>query len=312
MLSRSSIAFTLPVAFALVLPGCGGSSDPAGNGLSYRQQVARAQKEPLPDLRAKKLIRIAYGQAKAKDTLGAEETLRLAVEACGEIPDAAARAGAFSFAAEVLARIGNGSKARAAMADALAAAGAVEDTETKALTLARVGRAQGAMENLPAAVESLKRAEDLVAQLEDLVGKTLVLDTLAMSYQRIGREAESDRVITTALELAKTIEDDRQRCQAIAAVAARLSTMKKNQPAEQAFDLALQTAGKIDNLQSRTYALADVAEKLSKSGDHARTHKLLDEAEKLALKIPQPDQQRLAVEKIRGLMRTLPRPPRKR
>lgn len=302
---RYSVASAMFAALTLVLAGCRGDS--SGQELSYQQQVAKAQKEPLPDVRAKKLIRIAYGQAEAKDTSGAEETLRLAAKACEEVEDPPVRVGAFCLLAEVHARIGNRSQARRAVVSALAATEKVEDLETKGRALARVGRAQGALEDPDAALKSLKTAEEISGQLKDPLGKTLVLNQVAASYQKIGRQAESDRLIAASLELAKSIEDDRQRCEAIAAVAAELSAMNKKE-AEQTFDLALETARKIDSPQSRAYALADIAERLSAAGDHAQTHEVLNEADLAAHKIPQRDQQRLAVERVRSLMGKLPRP----
>lgn len=46
-------------------------------------------------------------------------------------------------------------------------------------------------------------------------------------------------------------------------------------------------------------------------GDNAQTHAVLKEADLAADKIPQPDQQRRAIERVRTLMAELPRAPKK-
>jgi len=239
MMLRGLIAFCLLAALALVPAGCGGGS--AGRGLSYRQQVARAQKEPLPDVRAKKLIKIGYGQAKAKDGLGAEDTMKLAAKACEDVTDPVARAGVFSLLAEARAGIGNRSEARRALQSALAAAGQLEEVETKADTLARVAQAQGALKDTAGAAATLKRAQELAGQLKDVYGKTRVLGAVAAGYKEIGRQAEADRVIGAALELAETIEDKRNRSDAIAEIAQAQSKMDEKEASAETFEAALES-----------------------------------------------------------------------
>ena len=60
---------------AVPLAGCGGGSKSDKPAASYRDRVARARKLSEDYDRAKELIRIGYQQARARDTVGAEETL---------------------------------------------------------------------------------------------------------------------------------------------------------------------------------------------------------------------------------------------
>ena len=300
-------AILLIVTFCAVLPGCGSSS--SSDGPSFTQQVAAAKQEADADPRARSLMRIARSQAAAGDDFGAEETLILAAEACDKVEDAAARAGVTSILAEEWVRLGNRSDGRNAVRAALAAAGEIEDVQLKAGALARAARAQVATEDKDGATATLKQAEKLAGQLQEAKSKVPVLTSVAAGYNAMDKgRAEADRVIAAALELATTIEDARDCCDAFVQVADRQSAMKQRSAAEKSLDLALQAAREIKSPYGRTYVFCDLAESLSGAGFHAKTHKLLKEADELALKIPEPDLQRESTQRVRTLMGQLPKP----
>ena len=300
-------AILLIVTYCAVLPGCGSSK--SSDGRSFTQQVADAKQEADADRRAKKLMRIARSQAKAGATVGAEKTLTLAADACEQVEDAATRAGVTSILAEEWVRLGNRSDGRNAVRAALAAAGEIEDVQLKAKKLARAARAQVVTEDTDGATATLKRAEELAGQLQEAKSKVPVLTSVAVGYAAMDKgRAEADRVIAAALALAATIEDARDRCDAIAQVADRQSAMKQSSAAEKSFDLALQAAREIESPYGRTYVFCDLAESLSEAGLHAKAHKLLKEADDLASKIPEPDLQRESIQRVRTLKGKLPKP----
>ncbi|MEE8451883.1 MAG: hypothetical protein V3R99_08210 [Thermoguttaceae bacterium] len=304
---RSSAVLFLTGIVSLSLIGCGGPSDSSRPKLSAKQRVDRALKDPVPESRAKALVRIGYEQSKAKDEYGSEETLKLAAKASAEIPDPAIRASVWSMLAEAHQRIGNRGEARGAVQSALTAAGEVDDVESKANALARTGRAQGVTGDVDGALKTLAEAERLAGELGDAYGEVLVLGAAASSYHKIGKPQQADRALATALERGKTIEDDLQRCQALGDVAARQHSLEIP-TARETFDLAVKTAREIDKVYAKAHAMADLAQKLSKAGYHAQTHEILEEADQAANKIPEPDLQRQTVEKVRTLMGTLPLP----
>ncbi len=303
--SRAPLFLTGVVLLSLI--GCGGASDSSRPKLSAKQRVDRALKDPVPESRAKALVRIGYAQWKAKDDYGSEETLRLAAKATAEISDPAIRTSVWSRLAEAHQQIGNRSQTRKAVQSALASAAEVDDTESKAKALARAGRAQGTAGDVDGALKTLAEAERLAGTLGDAYGEVLVLRAAAYSYHKIGKPDQADRALATALQRGKTIEDDLQRCQAIGAVAARQHSLEIP-AARDTFDLAVKTGREIGKVHAKANALADLAQKLSKAGYHTQTHKILEEADQAANKIPEPDLQRQTVEKVRKLMGTLPSP----
>ena len=297
-----------------VLGGCkNGSSGPDGEPVSFRDQVAAAQKETIPDVRAKKLIKIGYQQGKAQDQSGANETLAIATKACQEIEDAASRAGAYALLAEAQAKLENRSDGQNALELAQEASDQIDHLETKARTLTRLARAQAALEDHQGADTTLKLAEQLAGQLKagekvDVYGQVLVLAEVAKTYHKIGNLAGADRVLGSALELSGSLEDGRTRCEAITEIAATQTELGKAEAAAETLDTALEIAGQIEAPYGKANALADVAEKLSEAGLHAKTHKVLEEADLVAHKIPEPDIQGQTVERVRILMGTLPKP----
>ncbi len=294
---------------AVVAPwivGCGGGSD-GGGQMSFGQQVTKAMGIDSPDIRAKRLIKIAYGQAKANDARGAEETTELAAQACAEITDPAARTTALASLATAQAKIGS-SSADTTARKALAAAGEIESAEIKAVMLAKVAKAQGAASDILGAGETLKQAEQLAGSLEDLFGQTLAFSAIASGYAGAKREDQANRVMAEALKVAQSIDDQRKRCEAIAAVASQQYQMGDKETAAKTFDLAMEVAGQIESPYGHAYALADLAERLSKARHHTDAHAALKKAEQVTQKIPEEDLRQQMTQRVDKLLFELPKP----
>ena len=108
---RGFVALWLVGSVVFMTGGCDGSSDSQQKGISYKQQIQNALKESAVDVRARELISIAAGQAKANDRLGAKETMRLATQACREISDPLEQADTWLRVGEAQADFGNRSEA---------------------------------------------------------------------------------------------------------------------------------------------------------------------------------------------------------
>lgn len=302
---RGLVASCVLGAVGLVLAGCGGDSGGDGAELSYREQIRRAMKESVPDVRAGMLMEIGVKQGKAKDLSGAEETLTLAAEACAKVRKPETQATMYARLAEKQSEIGDRSGARRSFAAARRAADKIENPESVARTLASLGAAQGALNNVDGATETLKAAETKAGELKDPSGKIFVLKTIAEAYQKTGQEGEVERVLRDALGTAQAIEDGRKRTDAIAEVAAMQAQLKQGDAAK-TFELALESARTVDNPYSQTYALMEIAKKLSKAGRHKQAREVLGEASKVCKKIPEPDLQREAELDVDTLISKLP------
>lgn len=289
----------------LCLGGCGTSADKPSEP-TFQDEIARAQRESKPEVRAERLIRIGYRQGKARDTLAAEETLRLAAKECEAIGDPTTKSGAWSLLAQAQAALGNRIAAGRAVEASLAAAANIPSVEVRAVMLARALQVPDASLDRERAVASLRQAESLTPKMADVRDKVLALGEIAHGYHALNNAAESERTIQAAVQQAKTAEDARKRSLALAE-AAVLQTELHEAAAVKTFDDALQAAEKIESVLSRTYALGDIAEKLSQAGYHRRAHQVLQQAERLTGKIPGSDIQTQALQQIRAIMRTLPK-----
>jgi len=295
------------VLLTAALAGCGGSKGPSGGVMPFDQQVAQAQEEPSPELRAQKLIQIALSQAQAQDVLGAEKTLRLAEQSCREVGDPAARAAKLGRLAEAWVGMNRRYEAGEKVAAALQAAGEIDDANSRARTLARLARVQGEAESATAAARTLQQAEELNAEISAPLERTLVLAMVAESFHEIGRATDAQRVLSAALELARSIDDQPMRCRAFLEVAAVQQAVEST-AAKATFDEAAQTARALADHYSSALLFCEIAEKLSQVGLAGRAHELLDEADRIADRIPEVDLQEQAAERVRTLKGTLPRP----
>ena len=302
---RGGLAF---LGIGLIWLAIGGCTDkPASGKLSFQEQIARAQGETDPAYRARRLIVIGYRQGKAADRAGAFETLKSAWKDCGVISDAAARSNVWSLMAEVHAGLRNRPEARRAVAEALIAAEKIESAEGKVVALARTAEVQYLAIDRATAKSTIQSVEKLAKEIDDPRGTPLAMCAIAEAYWNIDQKDHAERVLGAALDFANSLTAPRKRCPALAEIAATEASLGRREAATKTFKLSLESARGIENLYARVYAMGKLAKKLSAAGFHAMAHEVLDQAESEAAKIPQPDLQRQALEKIRMLMGKLPK-----
>jgi len=305
-------AFSALLAVMIACHGCG---EEGGNGkrdMSFDEEAAAIQQEPQANVRAKELTKLAFRRHKAQDKAGAERTLFSAQEACKAIADASSRADALGLLAEAQARMDDKSSARRTLAAARQVVDQIAEPEPQALALAALACAQAAAGDSEAASATLKDAEKHAAGLKDYQGKpnfygqALTLAKTAEGYQRLGQQAEAERVVTEAVKQALACTLDRERCTALAEVSLSQGRMKQADAAAKTLEMALAEARKIEKLHSRTHVLAELGEILVRTGQMEKGRKLLDEADQIAAKIPEPDLRQQAQDKVRQLLNKLP------
>jgi len=283
-----------------MLVGCG-SKDSGRKRPSFSAQEEKIKKETDPEHRAQLMMKLAIDKAKAKDTLGAEETLSDASKTIPEVKDPTVQVKLYSDLADAYTQIGRKSDAGRIARLAHEAASKVQDPEPKARALALAGQAQAAAGNAAAAGESLKAAEEAVGKVEDPFTKAEILCVAAAGFQKMNQPAEVDRAINAAMEVAKAVPEENRRADIISTIAVHLQEMKSPK-AEATFDEAIETAKKTENFNSRAHALMGIAKKLAKAGLRAKVMPTLKEAEAVAGKIPEPDLNRMGLEQVRKMM----------
>jgi tetratricopeptide (TPR) repeat protein len=303
---RGILTWSAAVAVGLSLSGCG--SKPSTKSLPFRERIEKAQQEKSPDLRTKALLGIAKDQAEAKDVAGASETLKLARQACQEVSEPTSQAGYLLSLGAVQLSIGRPLEAKGAATAALAAANKIENLEIKGPTLAEVAEFQNACDDTDGATATLKEVETLIAKLPDAADKSVVSAAAGAAYDKLGRRAQSKKLLDAAIELTKSIDDGVKRCRAIAEIAARQLAIKQNDAAEKTFALAETTCRALEEPGQRAQAMIDIAKAYSKAGDHAKAHELLAEADKVAKKVKELDLQGPLRKDIDQLMKKLPKP----
>jgi hypothetical protein len=291
-----------------ILGGCTGGSS-SDKSISFAARVQKAEKQNDPNLRARQFIRIAHDQVRAKDISGAANTLRLAGLACEKIPEPAVQSYVYALLIEADAVLDDISGARRDFEAASKVLETINDKDSKARAMARLGQSLGSIkDDAGQAAETIKKAETLAGELPDAFARGLTLITVAEASGKIGKTAEADRVIAQILKTTQSLPKGRSQVQLLAQTALLQHRLQQKEAAKKTFDLAVETAYKLENFHVKANALADIAVEVSNTGDAKRTHQLLDQAEKTTAKIPESDLQQQTLFHIHTLMGKLPRP----
>jgi tetratricopeptide (TPR) repeat protein len=267
-----------------LLVGCGGGGGNEGPSLS--EQYRAAMSETNPDGRVIKLIEVAKAQDAAGDSPGAEQSLRDAVEAAGQITgDPYGRATAFNDIAEMQGQCGLRGSAKDSIRQVRNALKEVEDPKSRVAILSKMSLTYGRyLDNKSAAEVRLNEAKALVSQLEQPADKVDGLMDLARTFQEMEMPAQADGMVDAALEAARAIERSRDRCDAITGVASRLIAMNQREKAVALFQEAIDATESIEEPASRAHALAEIGLAIGKAGMYDRANELFDKASDLAFK----------------------------
>jgi hypothetical protein len=204
--------------------------------------------------------------------------------------------------ASVYADIGEQGAARDILADARKLTSAIPDAISQATLLAQIGGVFGSRTGSDAANArtSLAQAATLVDEVEPRF-RAEALAAVALGYVRAGLAKEAGEMVATLEQSARDVESPRARAEGLAAAA---NVRALSGDADEAKDLlkeAADAAKSIEGSENRTYALLSVATAMSATGDHKQALGLITEAEKSANRVPDPDAQRIALEKVRAL-----------
>lgn len=282
--------------------GCGTKKAPA----TIADLLAKAERNPKPEGRARDLTKVAGMQIKSNDKTGAARTLGIALAAIPYEGQPLVCVPVLVEIAQTYAEIDQRSAAKKAVGQAETMTATLTDPQGKADMLAQIGVAKAATGDKTGAKETLGQAATLALNdvPERFRGKALA--AVAMGYVDAGLADAAQEVIGTLEQLAGGLEELRPKAEAFAAAAAVRAATGAKDEAKELLDQAAKAAKAIDDFPvNRVYALVAVAKALVANGDTKAAVALLADAEKSASKVPDPQMQKDAIKTVRVLMAKL-------
>lgn len=313
------------LATVMSLAGCGGKKP----GLTIAERLRRAEAQATPEGQAREFTKVARLQLRSGDRAGAEKTvgrarqcyLELRLPARGPPVEPAAGDGAAAPAvnasvwgpllvdiADIYAESGGRGPARDVLKDATAVADGISDDVSRAAVLARIGGAHGSAAGGDAALARahLGKAATLAAEVEPRF-RAEALAAVALGYAKAGLAGEAGDVVASLERTAREVESPRARAEGLAAAASVRSRTGDAAAATGLLGEAATAARGIEAAENRAYALLAVATAAAASGQRQEALGLLGEAAQAATRVPDPDAQRNAVERVRQAQADLER-----
>jgi hypothetical protein len=210
--------------------------------------------------------------------------------------------------AAVYADAGSKGPARDVLKDAASLAPEIDDDVSRASLLAGIGGIYGSQTSSDAALAraNLKKAAQLAEGVESRF-RAEALAAVAMGYVKAGLAKEAGDMVATLERSARDVESPRARAEGLAAAANVRALAGDADAATQLLGDAADAAKGIEGAENRTYALVAVANATADAGDRKGALSLLAEAEKSANRVPDPDAQKNALERVRQLKTELER-----
>lgn len=204
--------------------------------------------------------------------------------------------------AGVFADLGEQGPARDVLADAVTLANEIPDEISRANLLAGIGGVYGSRTSGDAARArtNLEAAETLADAVEPRF-RAEALASVALGYVKAGLATKAGAMVEKLETSARDVESPRARAEGLAAAANVRALSGDPDAAKELLGEAATAAKGIEGSENRCYALMSVATAMSSAGDHKGALGLLVEAEKSALRVPDPEAQRTALERVRGL-----------
>jgi len=204
--------------------------------------------------------------------------------------------------AAVFADLGEQGPARDVLADAVALANEIPDEISRANLLAGIGGVYGSRTSGDAARArtNLEAAETLADAVEPRF-RAEALASVALGYVKAGLATKAGAMVEKLETSARDVESPRARAEGLAAAANVRALSGDPDAAKELLGEAAEAAKSIEGSENRCYALMSVATAMSAAGDHKGALSLLAEAEKSANRVPDPEAQRTALERVRGL-----------
>lgn len=298
--SRSFLVLIL-ATIVLGLPcltGCGGTKKAS---LTIGERLDRARKQKTPELQARELVRVARLQLQGGDSSGALKTLGEARSLIPEEGNALLLAPRALEVAALFAEMGDKTTARGVLERTVKLIGTAEDPLGKATLLAQAGGIYGTG---AAGVGDAAKARETLAEAAagaekvDQRFRAEALAAVALGYVDAGLMDDATAMVETLEASAREVESPRARAEAFAAAANVRARSGNADAATGLLKEAADVAGGIESSENKAYALMAVAKATAAAGDAAQAAKLLGQADEAARRVPDPEAQKTAREKI--------------
>ncbi|QGJ72016.1 Hypothetical protein PBC10988_37310 [Planctomycetales bacterium 10988] len=262
--------------------GCsGGGSSSSGPSASFAVRVADAEKLGNPTSQAIALHRIAEDQIAAGALFDVRSTLRKAYDACLRIENPAEKADLLVETARIQREGDQRSDSVKSVESAELAVVEIDDLERRVVVLSKIAELQTAAGKVTEALETLEEAEGLFPQIADPYSQVLAQLAVAKGYAEADPLSQrTPDLIGEANNGALSLNDPRQKTEALAEVAAIQQVLGLEDDAKSTFDQGFATAENIEEPESQAYAYLSLAERLKKLGD-SRWEDAFEQAEEI-------------------------------
>jgi hypothetical protein len=299
------VAVLCGLALAGPLTGCSSSTKKKGP-LTIAERIKKARADKSPGGPARELTKVARLQAKSNDKTGAIRTLTEARGTIADDADAAIYAPRLVDIAAAYTVVSEKSSAREAIDAAATMAERLDDPVARVGVLAKIGEVCGSKE---AGLGDSTYAKKILAEAAALATgdgisdrfRPQALAAVALGYANANLASDANAVTEKLESLADSLQELRPKAEALAAAANVRSRSGAQEKATALLAEAAKAAKAIDGSANKTFALLAVARAMNAAGDTAGATSLAAEAEKTAAKIGDPEQQKEALQDVRGV-----------
>lgn len=292
------LALGLLVCSTLVMfVGCSGGGKSGNTGPSIASQLATAQAETDPEVRASLLSAVALEQHAAGQSYDAKQTLQQAAESARKIARPDLQAKMLARVAQDQAKINSKIEAKQTLKSTLAVIDTLESVDAKAAALAETAAAQAGIGEKRDAEDTLNRAVEMAETVEAPADRIPILTRIAAAQQAAELTDAAKSTLGEAMTQSLLVEDKQVRAERQAEIGKTLQPIDAGR-AKEAFDMAVTTAESIENDTARAYGFIKVGTQMWTAGLQSMGQAQFDKANDLARTVGSPSDRQAILDQV--------------
>ena len=259
--------------------------DPEVSKRQAESALELLHRDPNPDLeiRAHLLLCDYYSE---RDQAAAEQQIAAATALLPQATRAGLRAGVLNCQGETLQTVGDNGQARALYDQAAAIATQTRDNQMLAEVLFSSGYLRSLQGEYAASLTELRRAQGLFEQQQMPQHALAALDSIAITYNRMGDYTEAEHLFQRALEAQHKAGLKRDEMVTLHNLGRAQENLQEWDAAHSAFAASLELSKQLDYVRGQAYALRGLATVANAQGSPNAAMTLLDEASELQRRTP--------------------------